>query len=158
MLLMDFDGVLTDSYVSYDMSGQEQKRFCVRDGMGIEMLRDAGIKTGIISREKSPIIDYRAKKLKIDLVYQGIKCKLYIIREISDKYAVPLKNIAYIGDDINDIEALRNVGFSAVPNNSIDCLKKIADYICINDGGKGCIREICDLILNVKNINSGSGF
>ena len=158
MLLMDFDGVLTDSYVSYDMSGQEQKRFCVRDGMGIEMLRDAGIKTGIISREKSPIIDYRAKKLKIDFVYQGTKDKVKSIMEISKKSSIPLRNIAFIGDDINDLEALKIVGFSAVPRNSVDCLKSIVDYICLYDGGKGCIREICDLIITVKNFNSGSIF
>ena len=147
MLVMDVDGVLTDASVYCDNSGMEMKRFSVRDGMGLGMIRDIGIKTGIITKEKADIIDYRAKKLKIDHVYKGIDDKIKVLEEISHKSGIPLNEIAYMGDDINDKEVLKAAGFSVVPNNCEKSLKNIADYICINDGGNGCIREICNMII-----------
>jgi len=147
MLVMDVDGVLTDASVYCDNRGMEMKRFSVRDGMGLGMIRDIGIKTGIITKEKTDIIDYRAKKLKIDYVYKGIDDKIKVLEEISHKSGIPLNEIAYMGDDVNDKEVLKAAGFSAVPNNCEKSLKNIADYICINDGGNGCIREICNMII-----------
>ncbi len=147
MLIMDMDGVLTDSFVYCDNNGMEMKRFSVRDGMGLEMIRSLGIKTGIITKEKTNIIDFRADKLKIDYIYKGIKNKVKIVKEISKKSKIPLINIAYIGDDINDAEVLKAVGFSAVPQNSELSLRSIVDYVCLSNGGSGCVREICDIIL-----------
>jgi len=148
MLLMDADGVLTDSFVYYDHNGNEIKRFSVRDGMGIEMIRNKGIKTGIITKERSGIVETRAKKLKIDYVYQGVENKIQALMKISIETNITLENIAYIGDDINDLKVLKAVGFSAVPQNSINSLKSFADYVCLNDGGASCVRELCDLILD----------
>jgi len=150
MLVMDVDGVLTDSFVYCDVNGLEMKRFSVRDGMGLDLIRKKGIKTGIITKEKTDIVDFRAKKLKIDYLFKGIENKLVTLKEISKKAGIPVGEIAYIGDDINDLGALKEAGFSAVPANAEASLFKIADYICINEGGSGCVREICNIILESK--------
>jgi YrbI family 3-deoxy-D-manno-octulosonate 8-phosphate phosphatase len=147
LLLMDVDGVLTDAFVYCDQNGMEMKRFSVRDGMGLSMIHDMGIKTGIITKENTDIADYRAKKLKIDYIYKGIEDKTKSLEEISKKSGIAFENIAYIGDDIIDIEILKAVGFSAIPNDAESSLKNIADYICKSDGGKGCVREICNMII-----------
>ena len=147
MLVMDVDGVLTDSFIYCDNNGMEMKRFSVRDGMGLGILRNIGIKTGIITKEKTDIVEHRAKKLKIDHIYIGIDDKVKALEDISHRSGIPLKNIAYIGDDINDKEVLKAAGFSVVPNNCEEPLRSIADYVCINDGGCGCVREICNIII-----------
>jgi len=147
MLIMDVDGVLTDSFVYLSNDGIEMKRFSVRDGFGIGLIKELGIKTAIITKEKTKIVDFRAAKLKIDYVYKGAENKIKILSGISDEFKVPLKNIAYIGDDVNDIETLKSAGFSAAPNNAETSVKNIVDYVCINDGGCGCVREICNLIM-----------
>ena len=147
MLVMDVDGVLTDAFVYCDVNGKELKRFSVRDGMGLQMIREIGVKTAIITKEKTSIIDFRAKKLKIDYLYKGIENKINALKEISEKSGINFKEIAYIGDDINDTGALKAAGFSAVPGNAEAPLLNIADYICLNDGGKGCVREICNILL-----------
>jgi N-acylneuraminate cytidylyltransferase len=148
LLVMDVDGVLTDSYVYCDNNGLEMKRFSVRDGMGLGIVKDLGIKTAIITKEKTNIIDFRAKKIRIDYVYKGIDNKMDILEKISLDSGIALENIAYIGDDINDLEVLRAAGFSAVPYNCEEPLKSIADYICQNNGGQGCVREICNMIID----------
>lgn len=146
MFIMDVDGVLTDSFVYLNNDGIEMKRFSVRDGFGIGLIRELGIKTAIITKEKTKIVEHRAAKLKIDYVYKGADNKIEILKDISDKLNIPLKNIAYIGDDINDLEVLGAVGFSAAPNNAEIPVKNIVDYICKNDGGCGCVREICEIM------------
>lgn len=150
MLIMDVDGVMTDASVYCDVKGSEMKRFNVRDGMGLGLIRKKGIKTAIITKEKTSIIDFRAKKLKIDYLYKGIDNKLEVLKEISEDSGIPLENIAYIGDDINDTEVINAAGFSAVPNDAEFSLLNIADYICANKGGSGCVREVCNIILEVN--------
>jgi YrbI family 3-deoxy-D-manno-octulosonate 8-phosphate phosphatase len=147
MLVMDVDGVMTDSFVYCDVNGLEMKRFSTRDGMGLELIRKIGIKTGIITKEKTDIIDFRAKKLKIDYVLKGIENKLEALKNISEKAGVPIDQIAYIGDDINDMEVLKAAGFSIVPHNAELSVVNVADYVCDSNGGSGCVREICNIIL-----------
>lgn len=147
LLVMDVDGVLTDASVYCSQEGKEIKRFNVRDGMGIGLIRKLGIKTAIITKEKTDIIDYRSEKLKIDYLYKGIDNKMEIVREISNKLKIPFERIAYIGDDINDLEVLKNVGFSAAPCDAEYPLLNAADYICLSKGGDGCVREVCNIIL-----------
>jgi len=147
MLVMDVDGVLTDSFVYCDVNGLEIKRFSVRDGMGLELIRKMGIKTGIITKEKTNIVDFRAKKLKIDYIFKGVENKLEELENISKKTGISLEKIAYIGDDINDLELLKAVGFSAVPANAEASLLNTADYVCKRKGGNACVREICNIIL-----------
>jgi len=147
MLVMDVDGVLTDSFVYCDVNGLEVKRFSTRDGMGLELIRKMGIKTGIITKEKTDIIDFRAKKLSIDYILKGIENKLEALKNISEKAGIPLDQIAYIGDDINDMEVLKAAGFSIVPHNAEPSVVNVADYVCDSNGGSGCVREICNIIL-----------
>jgi YrbI family 3-deoxy-D-manno-octulosonate 8-phosphate phosphatase len=150
MLAMDMDGVLTDASVYCDINGTETKRFNVRDGMGLGLIRKIGIQTAIITKENTTIIDFRAEKLKIDYLYKGIDNKLGVLKKISEQSGISLENIAYIGDDINDIEILKSVGFAAVPGDAEPSLSNIADYVCVSKGGNGCVREVCNIILEVN--------
>ncbi|MCX7909802.1 MAG: HAD-IIIA family hydrolase [Ignavibacteria bacterium] len=147
LFAMDVDGTLTDGKVYYSRDGEELKAFCIRDGMGIELLHHYGIQTCIITTETSQIVTSRAMKLKIDHVMLGSKDKLKDLKELSSELNISLEEIAYIGDDINDIQALEGVGFSACPSDAIKYVKEKVDYICSNSGGSGAVREVIELIL-----------
>ena len=150
LLITDVDGVLTDGGRYYSKEGEVLKKFHVRDGMGVNILLRNNIKTIILTKEKSMITKKWAKDMNISQVYSGFTKKELALTQICKKYKVSLKEIAFIGDDTNDIEALKKVAFSAVPNDAVVQVKKIADYICKASGGKGCFREISDLILLSK--------
>jgi YrbI family 3-deoxy-D-manno-octulosonate 8-phosphate phosphatase len=150
LLIVDVDGVLTDGGRYYSKNGEELKKFHTRDGMGINNLLRQKIKTVILTKDKSSITRKWAKEMNIDHVYEGFKEKEQALEDICKKYRIELKNIAFIGDDINDIEVLKIVGFSVVPNDAAFQTKKIAHYVCKTGGGKGCVRELTDLILLVK--------
>ncbi|MEM4261111.1 MAG: HAD hydrolase family protein [Candidatus Woesearchaeota archaeon] len=151
LLIMDVDGTMTDSCVYYSAKGEEFKKFSIRDGMGIELLKLGNIKTAIVTTEDTPIVLARAKKLRIEEVITGSRNKGNAILELSKKLSIQLEKIAYIGDDVNDLPAIRIVGFSACPQNAVDIIKENVDYICINKGGDGAIREISELILKSQN-------
>ena len=149
LLVTDVDGVLTDCGMYYTEKGDEIKKFNTRDGMGFQLLREKGIKTAIITKENTTIVKNRAKKLKIDEVYQGIEDKLIALEDLRKKYNLDYSEIAYVGDDINDIAVLKMVGFSFCPNDAVDEVKDICDYILHNRGGSGIIRNIYDLIKKI---------
>src|SRR2546428_10564002 len=115
LLAMDVDGVLTDAGMYYTESGDELKKFNTRDGMGIKMLQAAGLVTSFITREKTAIVERRGQKLAVPEVHQGVDDKLALLTTLARKYGLSLDQVAYIGDDVNDLEALRAVGFSASP-------------------------------------------
>ena len=150
LLLTDVDGVLTDGGRYYSKEGEVLKKFHVRDGMGVNILLRNNIKTIILTKEKSMITKKWAKDMNISQVYSGFTKKERALTQICKKYKVSLKEIAFIGDDVNDLEVLKKVAFSAVPNDAVIQAKKIADYTCKSSGGKGCFREISDLILLSK--------
>ena len=150
LLLTDVDGVLTDGGRYYSKEGEVLKKFHVRDGMGVNILLRNNIRTVILTKEKSMITKKWAKDMNISQVYSGFTKKERALTQICKKYKVSLKEIAFIGDDTNDLEALKKVAFSAVPNDAVVQVKKIADYICKASGGKGCFRELSDLILLSK--------
>ena len=150
LLITDVDGVLTDGGRYYSKEGEVLKKFHVRDGMGVNILLSNNIRTVILTKEKSMITKKWAKDMNISQVYSGFTKKELALTQICKKYKVSLKEIAFIGDDTNDLEALKKVAFSAVPNDAVVQVKKIADYICKASGGKGCFREISDLILLSK--------
>ena len=152
VVLTDVDGVLTDGGMYYTKDGDVMKKFFVRDGMGVTMLRKNSIPTIIVTKEKNPIIKSWAKKMKIKQVFDGIIHKETILSQICLKFKISSNEIAYIGDDINDIELLKKVGFSAVPKDGTNSTKKICDYVCKSSGGCGAFREIAELILSSKNI------
>jgi YrbI family 3-deoxy-D-manno-octulosonate 8-phosphate phosphatase len=146
----DVDGVLTDAGMYYADNGEEQKKFNTRDGKGIELLRNKGLMTAIITSEETKIVERRAAKLKIDALYQGVEDKQRIINEIIDKHNIKLDEVCYIGDDLNDLEVLTAVGFSCCPNDAVEEIKNIVDFICEKKGGEGCVRELCDLIIQKR--------
>ena len=150
ILLTDVDCVLTDGGMYYDKSGDIMKKFHTRDGMGVTLLRKKGIPTIIVTKESTVMVRKWAKNMKIEKIYDGILNKAEILPEVCKFYELESNNVAYIGDDVNDLELLKSVGFSAVPNDSILEAREIADYICKTNGGNGVLREIADLLITVK--------
>ena len=150
LFLTDVDGTLTDGSMYYSENGDELKKFNTRDGLGIRLLREAGIKVGIITSENTKIVENRAKKLKADYLYQGKidGGKLAIAQEICQKEGFSLNEVAYIGDDVNCIELLKSVGFAACPADAQDLVKKVPNiHIMQKKGGEGCVREWAERIL-----------
>ena len=151
LLLTDNDGVLTDTGVYYSIRGEELKRFSIRDGMGVERLRDlAKIPTGIITGEISGTIKKRAEKLQISELYIGVKEKHVLFSKILKKNKLQPENVAFIGDDMNDYELLKIVGLSAAPADAVENIRNIVDYVCTNKGGNGAFREFAELIIKLK--------
>lgn len=150
IVLSDVDGVLTDAGMYYTESGDELKKFNTRDGMGFELLRKAGLKTGIITSEDTEIVKRRGEKLKVDHLYQGKRDggKLEAILDICSKEGLTLNEVAYIGDDVNCINALSNVGFAACPFDASIAIKKVNNIHILNSkGGEGAFREFAEIIL-----------
>jgi YrbI family 3-deoxy-D-manno-octulosonate 8-phosphate phosphatase len=147
IVLTDVDGVLTDGGMYYSKEGDVMKKFHARDGMGVNLLRKNNIPTIIITKEKNQIIKNWAKKMNIKKVYDGIQQKEKVLEKICKEFSVKPFEVAFIGDDVNDLELLKIVGFSAVPHDGHDIVKKNIDYTCKNNGGNTAFREIADLIL-----------
>lgn len=150
VFLTDVDGVLTDAGMYYTESGDEFKKFNTHDGMAFGMLRDRGIKTGMVTSETTKIVENRAKKLNVDYLYQGARDgdKLGAAKEICEKEGISLGEVAYIGDDINCIPLLRSVGIAACPANAAKEVKEIPGIIQLKTkGGDGAVREFVDLLL-----------
>ena len=148
LFLSDVDGTLTDGGMYYSESGDELKKFNTRDGMGFQLLREAGIKTGIVTSEDTKIVSDRAKKLKIDYLIQGEKGdgKLQAVKKLCNEIGISFNEVAYIGDDINCIKLLENVGYAACPADACDKVKKIPNIKVMQEIG-GCVREFIDSIL-----------
>jgi len=148
MLVTDVDGVLTDAGMYYSEKGDELKKFNTRDGKGLELLRQAGFKTGIITSENTTMVSRRAAKLKFDHVMQGIIDKENALRLMADEAGLELSQILYIGDDVNDLPAINMAGVSACPADAVDEVKKVADIILTAKGGGGAVREVCGLLIS----------
>ena len=151
ILLTDCDGVLTDGGVYYGNDGEFLKKFNMKDGRGVERLRNlVKVHTGIITGEVSPSVIKRAAKLQITELHLGIKNKVAVLMQIMVNHNFTKEQVAYIGDDVNDIEIMQKVGLSACPSDAISFTKNIADYICEKKGGDGCFREFAELIIASK--------
>lgn len=148
LFLTDCDGCLTDGGMYYSESGDELKKFNTKDGFGFSLLKSKGILIGMITGEKVELNFKRAQKLKFDIYEAGIDRKEDVIRNICEKYGVNLENTCYIGDDLNDLDSLRIVGFSCAPSDASEEVKKCVDYVTKAKGGEGVIREVADLILS----------
>ena len=150
LFLSDVDGVLTDAGMYYSESGDELKKFNTHDGMGFKLLREAGIKTGIITTENTKIVENRARKLNVDFLYQGQRDggKLAVAKEICSNEGITLDDVAYIGDDINCFELLSAVGCAACPANALPKIKTIPGILQLQKcGGNGAVREFVEWIL-----------
>ena len=150
VLLTDVDGVLTDGGMYYSTKGDIMKKIYVRDGMGVNILKRNNIPTIIVTKEKNPVVTKWAKNMNVYQVLNGVIKKELVIEKICKKLAVKVNEIAFIGDDVNDLELMKKVGFSATPFDGIKEAIKISDYHCKSKGGKGAYREIVDLIIFAK--------
>lgn len=148
LFLTDVDGVLTDAGMYYTEAGDELKKFNTRDGMGLKLLREAGIKTGIITTENTRLVERRAAKLKVDHLVQGAYPKLNAALEICAKEGIGLDETAYIGDDVNCFELLEAVGLAACPADAVKKIRNIPGILILEKkGGEGVVREFADLVL-----------
>ncbi|MBK9981879.1 MAG: HAD-IIIA family hydrolase [Saprospiraceae bacterium] len=148
MLILDVDGTLTDGGIYIDANGVQAKKFNIRDGMGITLLQAAGINVGIISHSRAQtILDERARMLGIQYVYSGKESKLEVLNRWTEELSISLEEIAFIGDDVNDIEVLQRVGLSACPADAHFKVINVVDVVLQRDGGKGCVREFIDRFL-----------
>jgi len=150
MFLTDCDGTLTDGGMYYSSDGEVMKKFNTRDGVGLRLLKENGIITGIITGENSDIVCKRAEKLKVDEVLLGVTDKVMVIQDLCKKYGIEMNEVAYIGDDINDTEAIKNVGLGMCVGNAIPEVKKIAKIVTKALGGKGAVREASELVRNKR--------
>jgi 3-deoxy-D-manno-octulosonate 8-phosphate phosphatase (KDO 8-P phosphatase) len=149
LVAMDVDGVLTDAGRYYSETGDELKKFNTRDGMGIKLLQIAGIITAFVTKEKTAIVERRGRKLAVPEVHQGIDDKLAVILRLAKKYRLSLDQVAYVGDDVNDLDALRAVGLSVAPADALPAVLQAVHYVCSHRGGEGAVREVADLILGI---------
>ncbi|GAB3296050.1 HAD-IIIA family hydrolase [Hymenobacter humi] len=147
LLLTDADGVLTDNGVYYSAQGEELEQFSIRDGMGVERLRSKGIATGIITGESSLSVVKRAYKLRITELYLGVKDKAAQLHEILRDHHLQPHEVAFIGDDADDVETMKLVGLAACPADATVFARDAAHYHCTTPGGKGCFREVAELII-----------
>lgn len=145
----DVDGTMTDACMYYAENGIELKKFNFRDGMGFKLLRDAGIKTAIITSEDTMIVKKRADKLKVDYLSMGTWTKLDFVKNICKELNITLDEVAYIGDDINDIELLSAVKYKACPSDATTKVKSINGIkILEHKGGDGAVREYIEFLLS----------
>ena len=151
LVLTDVDGVLTDGGMYYTKEGDIMKRFFVRDGMGVNLLKRKGIPTIIITKEKNIVTKRWSDNMNIEKLYQGITKKEDILEEVCKNYDLQTEEIMYIGDDINDLKLLKSVGLSAAPSDASDDVIKLCDFTSKYRSGNGAFRELADLILSVQN-------
>ena len=148
--IFDVDGVLTDGKIIYDSEGNELKQFNVKDGLGINLLHKAGIKTAIITSRSSSVVQKRALELGITEVIQNAKNKLEAYGYLKEKYNIADEEILYIGDDLVDIPVLKRVGFPVCVKDAVNELKDLVSYVTRKKGGEGTVREIAELILKLQ--------
>jgi len=146
LLVLDFDGVMTDDKVYVDEKGTESVRCSRSDGLGINLVRKRGVKVIVLSRERNPVVKSRCRKLKIP-TFPGVENKLKVLERLVKIYRIKAERVCYIGNDITDIDCVKFAGIGCAVNNSHPLLLKNSDYVTRNKGGEGAIREICDLIL-----------
>ena len=152
LMVFDVDGVMTDGSVTYDENGVEYKTFNVKDGQGLVRMRQSGFITAIITARNNGTVKYRAENLNISELYQGQKYKLPALEEIIKKYNLNFDEVSYMGDDIPDICILEKVGLACCPNDAVEEVKNICNFISKYNGGRGAVRELCDFILDTQGI------
>ena len=150
LVAMDVDGVLTDAGMYYTETGDELKKFNTRDGMGVALVRQAGLKTAILTSESTEIVKRRGAKLRIDHVYIGVRDKLAQMNQLLAELDLTLEQVAYIGDDINDYQLLAHVGLAATVKDASRLPKSVAHLITEAKGGEGAVRELCEIILEAQ--------
>lgn len=149
LILTDIDGVWTDGGMYYDQTGNEWKKFHTYDSAGVLFAHQKGIPVGIITSEDTEIVRRRAEKLKVDYLFQGVKNKLEVVRQLCREQGIALDAVAYIGDDLGDMELLKSVGVAGVPSSAPAYVRKLASLPLEKGGGEGVFREFVEKILNI---------
>ena len=155
LVISDNDGVFTDNGVYYSERGEEMKRYSVRDGMGVERLRNIGIDTAIMTGELSPSIKKRAEKLGIKRLYLGVKEKLSLLETVMAETGLQKHELAYIGDDVNDVEimhAIASEGLTACPGDATSFVEPYIHYRAHADGGYGAFRDFAEWLIKIRNL------
>ncbi len=152
LLLLDVDGVLTSGQIIYSGKNIETKMFNVRDGLGIRLLQTAGIKVGIVTGRTSAALLNRCNDLGITMIYDGIKSKGEILDSILSATHLQTQDVAFVGDDLPDLSLMKRVGVSIAVGDAHEAVKKNADIITHRNGGEGAVREVCEMILDAKNM------
>lgn len=147
LILLDVDGTLTDGGIYRGNEGEELKKFNVKDGYAIVTAQKLGMEFGIITGKKSKLVEVRAEELKIKYLYQGISQKTEILEEIIEKIALRKDEIAYMGDDLNDIRIMKCVGIKGAPCDAVPEILEIADFVSGKKGGEGAVREFIEYII-----------
>ncbi|MEZ5535845.1 MAG: 3-deoxy-manno-octulosonate-8-phosphatase KdsC [Thiolinea sp.] len=152
MVIFDVDGVLTDGSLFFDNQGEEYKAFNSKDGHGIRMLMDGGIKMAILTGRKSELVLHRAKNLNIppELIYQGYRDKRPAFAELCEKTGIQAEHIAYVGDDVVDLPVMSKVGLAIAVADAHPFVKKHADWVTEAAGGRGAAREVCEMLLDAQ--------
>ncbi|MEP7236071.1 MAG: HAD hydrolase family protein [Ignavibacteriota bacterium] len=153
LVLTDVDGVLTDTGVYYGPQGEAFKRFSIRDGMGMEILRDSGIETAFLTREDSPVVKARSEKLQLPYYFPGVIEKGAFLQKVLEITGLEVENLAYIGDDVNDLEIIKAIGKSgltASPGDAITSVMNEVHYVANVRGGNGAFRDFADWILALR--------
>ena len=150
LIVLDNDGVFTDGRVYVTNNGGESKAYDIRDGFGVVMARKLGIQFAIITGLLTPIVEYRAKQLGIEELRQGFTDKLDLMKELIAKYELDPEEVAYMGDDIFDLPVIKYVGFGAAPGDAYPLVKEGADWVSVNPGGRGAVRELIDFIVKAR--------
>lgn len=148
LLVMDVDGTLTDGKIYMSAGGELMKAFNIKDGYAIARLKEYGIVPAIITGRKSEIVQQRCTELKITELHQGIENKLFKLKEICTKKGLSLSQVAYIGDDVNDLLCIQQCGVTACPADAVKAVKDKANFVCSEKGGEGAVREFCEYIIS----------
>jgi YrbI family 3-deoxy-D-manno-octulosonate 8-phosphate phosphatase len=149
-LVTDVDGVLTDGGLYYAESGDELKRFDVRDGQGLVLLREAGLLTAIVTRKETTIVTRRARDLGIAEVHQHVIDKAAALADLCARHGLAPAAVCYVGDDVGDLPAMRLVGLPVAVADAVTQVRRAAAYVTRAGGGRGAIREVCDLVLTAR--------
>ena len=150
MVLMDVDGTLTDGTLAVLPNGEEVKLYNVRDGMGVMLAQLAGLKLGIITGKNSKGLEKRAERLKITELHQGVIDKKPVFDDILKRHQLKPEEVAYIGDDLGDLEVMKSVGLAAAVGDAHRLIKKHAHHVCKKDGGRGAFREFIEFIIGAQ--------
>ena len=153
LVILDVDGTMTDGGIYYDNEGHEFKKFNAKDGLGIVQTQEAGVDFMMLTGRKSIIVEKRANELKVKYLFQGIRDKAEFLEKFMNENNIPNMAVAYIGDDLNDYDAMKLAGITACPADAADEIREISNFVLTRNGGCGAVREFTDMILHARQIN-----
>ena len=152
LVLLDVDGVLTTGSIIYSDSGEQIKIFDVKDGLGIRLLKEAGIKVGIITGRRGKALQHRCDNLGIDLIFDGIRNKAQVLEDIQTETGIPIDAMAFVGDDLPDLPAMKKVGLAVAVGDAVSQVREEAHMVTQAGGGKGAVREVSEAILKTQGL------